>query len=169
MIEIKYIYELPETGAIYAFYGREEETRKEKYVAYIGQSGRLKTRIKQHLISRDSSVVTQNYAYALLPDKISDFYWWEYKSFNEEYVRQAAELVANDVFASILRTRVTIKKEAKELYEKDTSFVNEMKHLFEGDPTGHLPILRYSDVVEKVYNLEERILALEDALKEEKR
>ena len=160
MQEVDQISDLPETGAIYALYGRVGEKRGKKYIVYIVQSGRLRTRIRQHLVSKDSSVVTQTYAYALLPDQISDINWWEDESFNEEFSRQAAELVAYDALKCILRSRGTVNKKATELYN-DKLFYQKMTTFFSLPPTGHLRILNFKDVVLILRSLEARIEKLE--------
>ena len=57
------VYDLPNTPAVYAFYS---EGRGPQYAAYVGIAGKLKQRIVQHLIRRDSSLATGALAVSLI-------------------------------------------------------------------------------------------------------
>ena len=57
-------YDLPNRPAVYALYSGNGNSR---YVAYVGIAGKLKQRITQHFIRRDSSVATGVSAVSLNP------------------------------------------------------------------------------------------------------
>lgn len=107
------ISDLPTVPAVYAMYGGQNPRL---YVAYVGVAGRLKSRIIQHLVRRDSSVTTGTSAVVLNPDYVTEVRWWEHPDFAERHVLEAAELVAFDVLDPALRSRGGIPARAKELY-----------------------------------------------------
>lgn len=53
MASVSTISNLPNTPSVYALYGGRGRGR---YVAYVGVANKLKNRIEQHLVRRDSSV-----------------------------------------------------------------------------------------------------------------
>ena len=83
--------------AVYALYGGRGGSL---YCAYPGVSRRLRQRVLQHLVLRDSTVVTDTAAAVLNGDFVTEVPWWEHPSFHERHVLEAAELVdPNDVDA----------------------------------------------------------------------
>jgi len=160
-IKISSTSELPNTPAIYAMYGGLET----RYVAYVGMADKLKRRIEQHLVKRDSSVVTGTSAAGLNPDFVTELRWWEHPLFNDRDVLVAAELIAFDVLEPTLRSRGRVQEKARQLY-KDEKFQVEMKNLFKGEPKGKLIIPTLMDALNKIEQLERRITMLEKKLKE---
>ena len=82
--------DLPNVPGVYAMYGGKG---RGVYVAYVGIAGKLKQRIIQHLVNRDSSVTTGTSAAMLNPDYVTQIRWWEYPDFKARYILVAAELV----------------------------------------------------------------------------
>jgi hypothetical protein len=130
------------------------------YVAYVGVAGKLKPRVIQHLVRRDSSVATGTSAVALNPDYVTEVRWWEHPDFAQRHVLEAAELVAFDVFEPALRSRGGIQEQARQLYA-DGEFSEEMRALFAGDPAGRLVIATLQDALDRITELERRVAALE--------
>ena len=62
---------MPNVPAVYVMYGG----RDRKYIAYVGIGDELKCRVHQHLVKRDSSVVTGTSAVGLNPDYITEVRW----------------------------------------------------------------------------------------------
>jgi excinuclease UvrABC nuclease subunit len=62
MREVRAVADLPSVPAVYAMYG-QTRTRP----AYVGIAKNLKTRLRQHLVLRDSSVTTGSSVVALNP------------------------------------------------------------------------------------------------------
>lgn len=151
------ISELPNVPAVYAMYGGRGGSA---YVAYVGLADVLKRRVGQHLVRRDSSVVTGVSAVSLNPDLVTEVRWWEHPDFTGRRVLQAAELVAFDVLEPALRSRGGITAEAKQLYA-DVKFSARMRTLFEGDAAGRLIIPTLHSALERVAELERRVAALE--------
>jgi hypothetical protein len=136
------------------------------YVAYVGLADVLKRRVRQHLVNRDSSVVTGVSAVSLNPDLVTEVRWWEHPDFADRRVLQAAELVAFDILEPALRSRGGITNEARQLYA-DTEFSARMSTLFSGDATGRLVISTLQSALERIGDLERRVLTLEQLLQEQ--
>lgn len=158
-IQITAINKLPKTPAVYALYGGQDQ----KYVAYVGMARKLRDRINQHLVRRDSSVTTGTSAASLLPDNITEVHWWEHPDFTDHFALEAAELVAFDVLEPSLRSRGAIQERIKQ-YFNDAAFHQKMKDLFASEPTGCLIIPNLQSVLNRVEQLEKRIDTLEQAL-----
>lgn len=159
-IKILSTSELPNVPAIYAMCGGSET----RYVAYVGVADKLKRRVEQHLVRRDSSVAPRTSAVGLNPDYVTELWWWEHPRFSERYILMAAELVASDVLKPTLRSRGIVPEKAKKVYT-DGKFQLEMKKLFEGEPKGKLIILTLNDALDKIEQLEKRIALLEEKMK----
>ena len=125
-------YSLPNVPAVYALYS---EGRRASYVAYVGIAGRLKQRIIQHLIRRDSSVATGTSAVNLNPDLISKICWWENSNFNKADHLKAAEMVAFEVLNPALRSRGVVDNAGMNLFENE-KFKTKYVKFFEEEPTG---------------------------------
>jgi len=141
-----------EQPGIYAFTNTTDE------VVYVGMTGRLRDRLRQHFILEESSATTRPNSVRLNVDKIKGAVWWEHPRFVEKVDRTAAELIAFDVFSPVLRSQDSTNQAAKEL-SQDAAFRAEMTELFEGPPSG-----QYSPV--NLDNLHHRINSLEGRLKE---
>ena len=134
-----------------------------QYVAYVGLGSKLKGRVDQHLVRRDSSVTTGVSAVSLNPDKITEVRWWEHPDFDRQEVLEAAELVAFDVLEPALRSRGGITDRAKQLYA-DEEFREKMVALFTGNATGALVLRTLPQAWERIDELEERVKNLEAKL-----
>lgn len=163
MRDVRSIAELPNVAAVYAMYGGN---RQNLYVAYVGIADVLKRRVGQHLVRRDSSVVTGASAVSLNPDLVTEVRWWEHPEFAERRILQAAELVAFDVLEPALRSRGGITTEAKQLYA-DEKFNKRMKALFTGYATGQLVISTLQSALERISQLEQRVISLEQKFQEQ--
>lgn len=160
MIEISSISQLPNAPAVYAMFGGAGRTR---YVAYVGVADRLKQRVNQHLVLRDSSIATGTSAVGLRPDFVTQVEWWEHDAFANRVHLEAAELVSFDVFEPALRSRGGIRADSKNLYE-DPDFHASVETLFRGQPTGRLTISGVREALSKIDALERRVADLESAL-----
>jgi predicted GIY-YIG superfamily endonuclease len=148
---------LPNVPAVYLMCGGQG---RGQYVAYVGVAERLKQRAWQHLVGRNSSVTTGVAAVSLNPSLVTELRWWEHPKFVERAAREAAELVAFDVFEPILRSRGAIMAAANDLYAEQ-QFRSEMTALFTTDATGRLMIPTLQDALERIATLERRVEALE--------
>lgn len=157
MISVETISDLPNSPAVYAMYGGRG---RGLYVAYVGIAGSLRSRINQHLVLRDSSIATGVSAVHLNPDRVTQIDWWEHDDFADVGVREAAEIIAFDIFEPVLRSRGATTVRALELC-KDQNFCTNMRQLFAEEPSGRLIIPTLQDALQKIDDLEERIAVLE--------
>jgi hypothetical protein len=67
------INKVPNTPAVYAMFGGRGTNA---FVAYVGIAEKLKQRLLQHLVRRDSSVVTGVTAVGLRPEFVAEVSWW---------------------------------------------------------------------------------------------
>ncbi|MFC2085486.1 GIY-YIG nuclease family protein [Bacteroidota bacterium] len=124
-----YFTKVPDEPAVYVMRDRNNG------VAYVGISGNLKNKLKQHFDRRDISVTTGVSATVLNPDKVSRVEWWTHDNFSNDIFREATELIAFYIFDPALRSRGTVNEEAKKLM-KDSDFQREIRYLFKDEPAG---------------------------------
>jgi hypothetical protein len=125
-------------------------------VAYVGMGEKLRQRIRQHLVLRDSSATTDSGAVRLHPNDVSAVAWWEDAAFADALALAAAELVAFDVLEPRMRSRggITAAAQAKAAEEP---FRAEMTAIFGGEPTGRLELMTFARLVRRVAALERRL------------
>lgn len=160
MIKISSISKLPNVPAVYVLFGGKVRRR---YVAYVGIADKLKRRIEQHLVTRDSSVATGTSATGLNPDHVTELRWWEHSDFGRREVLIAAELVAFDYFQPTLRSRGNIPKMSLNL-AKQPEFREKIENLLRHEPNGRLVIPTLQDALKKIEQLDNRITSLEEQL-----
>lgn len=157
MSVVSSLSELPNLPAVYALYGGRGNTQA---AAYVGVADKLRQRIRQHLLTRDSSVATGTSVVSLNPDLVTAVQWWEHADFTERVRLEAAELVAFDVLEPTLRSRGATQAQVRKLYA-DATFYGEMRTLFSGEPAGRLALLTLQDALERIAELERRLVLLE--------
>ena len=122
----------PNRSAIYALYAGSGRSH---YVVCVGIAGKLRQRLIQHFVRRDSSVTTGVSAVSLNPDLITDIEWWENRAFDECAALEAAELIAFEQMEPALRSRGAARQEARQSAAKP-EFRQQMMELLSGPPTG---------------------------------
>ena len=157
-VQIQTISSLPNLPSIYAIYAKSS-----KVPVYVGQTTKLKNRIIQHLIRRDSSIVTGANGYSLNPDYVKKVSWWKHDLFTSPDNLIAAELIAFKQLNPIIRSQGN-KTQANEI-SNDEDFTNEMVQLFQGEPSGELNIIDLTQALQRIAELEDRIRQLEEKLK----
>jgi len=153
MHKIPKISSLPNTPALYALYGGKGQR---KFVAYIGIAAKLRQRISQHLVRRDSSIVTGASIVSLNPDYVTALKWWEHPDFSKREALEAAEEIAFRVFDPVLRSRGNLTERGAVLF-KDPDFNKKIDVLFKGEPSGSLEFPDFQEVLEKLNELEEEV------------
>lgn len=148
--------QLPDGPGVYAFLGSADVAD----IAYVGISKNLRSRVRQHLVRRDSSIVTGATAAVLLPDHVVGVRWWQHAELEDTGRREAAELVAFEVLDPTLRSRGKTTDKAKRAYD-DASFRDAMMTLFGEPPTGSVRFPSLPDVVARLDDIERRVAALE--------
>ena len=160
MRDFSTVYDLPNVPAVYAFYSGG---RGPKYVAYVGIAGRLKQRIVQHVIRRDSSVTTGTSAVNLNPDQVTSLSWWVHPDFTETVGLKAAEMVAFEILNPALRSRAGADNAGLTMLA-DKEFYNRMKSLFTGNPSGTIKFYSLSDGIKEINKLKKRVDKLEEMI-----
>ena len=145
---------IPKTAGIYAMYDRN------KSVAYVGLSTKLRNRIGQHIIRRDSSVATGASATVLNPNKIARICWWLNQAFSDKACLEAAEVVAFKVLNPSLRSRGKVTDRAKDILA-DQTFHDDMVRLFSGKPSGVYRPKTLDNLMDWVQELHDRVSELE--------
>jgi hypothetical protein len=147
----------PTDPAVYVLYGGVGRGR---HVAYVGISGTLRQRLRQHLVRRDSSIATNTSAASLNPDRVTRIEWWALEAFADRATREAAEQVALDVFEPVLCSRGSVSPEAEERLAED-EFQKRMETVFEGEPSGAVDIPTLTQALAEITALRERVAELE--------
>jgi hypothetical protein len=160
MLSVSSIDDLPNVPPVYVLFGGKKGSR---YPAYVGIADKLKNRIEQHLVRRDSSVATSTSAAGLNPDYVTELQWWEHKKFADRKALEAAELVAFGIFNPTLRSRGNITERARKLSNQE-EFKKEMEELLNSEATGQLIFQTLQDAFDKIAQIEERITKLEKQL-----
>jgi hypothetical protein len=149
---------LGDTPAIYCLYGG----RGTAAAAYVGIADKLRTRIEQHLVRRDSSVTTGVATVALNPELVTEIRWWRHPSFGDRVHLKAAELIAFHVLDPVLRSGGGITAGAKALAQQE-GFRHETIALFSGTPEGELRLENLETIIDRLEELERRVRRLEQA------
>ncbi len=118
----------PKKPGVYALYAG---IAGNKYVAYVGIAKNVRQRLVQHLIRRDSSIVT---GVSLNPDKVTEVRWWILPDEESKYL-QEAEVVAFNVLNPVLRSRSPISEPVHYIARSD-DFKLKMEERFNGEPSG---------------------------------
>ena len=154
----KSISELPNRPAVYALMGG---LGKRAYVAYVGIAGKLRRRIAQHLVLRDSSVTTGTSAAVLNPDYVTEVRWWESSEFEDRVRLEAAEVVALRTLDPVLRSRGVTSEKATEISINE-AYKKSMVSLFAGESTGQLHVPTLQSALKRIDVLEARLVKLEN-------
>jgi hypothetical protein len=157
MRDFSALYSLPNIPAVYAFFSGGKGPQ---YVAYVGIASKLKQRITQHLIRRDSSVAVGTSAVNLEPDYITRMSWWEHPSFNITVNLKAAELIAFEILNPALRSRAGVDTAGQNLLS-NKKFRESMEQIFQGTPVGTINFPSLSDIMKRIAELEVRVSELE--------
>lgn len=158
MHRIPKIGDLPNSPAVYVLFAGKKANI---YPVYVGIADKLRQRLSQHLIRRDSSITTGASIITLNPDYITEIRWWEYPDFSERAVMEAAEEIAFDIFNPVLRSRGKLTSRAQEL-TNDKQFREKMKNLFSSSQSGRKEFLDFQDVIELIDELNSKLNSLDE-------
>ncbi|MGY1632231.1 hypothetical protein ACI784_11065 [Geodermatophilus sp. SYSU D01186] len=132
-------------------------------MAYMGIAGNLNSRLVQHFVRRDSSVVTGTSAVGVNIEHVRYVQWWESDLLVDDIGRHAAELIAFEVLDPALRSRGVPRKEALELRE-EAVFRHSVEQMLHDPPAGRLVLPRLIDVSTRITDLELRVARVEKLL-----
>lgn len=162
MLTTSRLSDLPERPAVYAMHAGSARP----YVAYVGIADRLRARLEQHFVRRDSSVVTRAAAVSLNPDLITEVAWWEDDSFTVREYLEPAELVAFERLAPVLRSRGVVGSAAR-LLLTDSAIRTQLDGLVTGAPSGRLLRSGLEAALTRISELEARVARLEATQEED--
>ena len=144
-IPSKLFSKVPNSPAVYCLNEKND-------VIYVGISGKLKDRLRQHFVRKDSSITTGTSAASLNPEYVDQITWWTHDSFSNRSKLEAAEIIAFETFNPILRSRGKLSDGAKA--GLTTDFKRAMKALFNKEPSGGILIPTMQDLIERIERLE---------------
>lgn len=150
--------ELPMVPAVYAFYGR----RGHSAAVYVGMASKLKIRIRDHLVRRNSSIVTGEMAASLNADMIGQVDWWEYPDWSNPVALEAAEIIAFDVLYPALRSTKPSSRESEQFITP--TYRTTVEGLLRGAPSGRYVVPSLQDALERIEELEKRVGFIEQHL-----
>lgn len=152
---------VPAVPGVYAMFGGE---LPRTWVAYVGIAGNMQSRLIQHFVRRDSSVVTGASAVGLNIDLVSHVDWWEHPDLADSDHRHAAEMVAFEVLDPALRSRGNPRRTAVAIAHEAT-FRTTMQALFANRPSGRFKPPKLWEAAAQVRSLELRVGELEDRVR----
>lgn len=146
---------IPAGPGVYALYEHEQ-------AILVGSAPDLRTLAEQHLVggggpSDDLRAVVAH------PERITKVCWWLHKAIADDGKRHAARAVATEVLAPLNRPRFTLSG-LGEIALADPKFVKGMQKLFRGRPSGVFIPQTLDEMVRVVYELEDKVAALERRL-----
>ena len=148
---------IPDGPGVYALYERDQ-------AMLVGSAPDLRALAEQHLVggqgpSTDLREVVPH------PERITKICWWQHPALADDGRRNAARAVAIQVLGPANRPRFTLSS-LGEIALADPEFVKSMNALFHGPPAGAFIPQTLDDMALSVYELEDRVAALERRLAE---
>jgi hypothetical protein len=148
---------IPDGPGVYALYEQDR-------AMLVGSAPDLRALAEQHLAgsqgpSADLREVVPH------PERITRICWWQHPALADDGRRNAARAVAIQVLGPINRPRFTLSS-LGEVALADPEFVKSMNALFHGPPAGAFIPQTLDEMARSVYELEDRVAALERRLAE---
>ena len=148
---------IPDGPGVYALYEQDR-------AMLVGSAPDLRALAEQHLAgsqgpSADLREVVPH------PERITRICWWQHPALADDGRRNAARAVAIQVLGPVNRPRFTLSS-LGEVALADPEFVKSMNALFHGPPAGAFIPQTLDEMARSVYELEDRVAALERRLAE---
>jgi hypothetical protein len=148
---------IPDGPGVYALYEHDQ-------VILVGSAPDLRELAEQHLVgSRGPSADLREVIPH--PERITKICWWQHAALADDGRRNAARAVAIEVLGPVNRPRFTLSS-LGEVALADPEFVKSMEALFHGPPAGAFIPQTLDEMARSVYELEDRVAALERRLAE---
>lgn len=148
---------IPEGPGVYALYEHGQ-------VMLVGSAPNLRELAEQHIAgSRGPSDELR--AVVPHPERITKICWWQHPVMADDGRRNAARWVAIEVLGPENRPRFTLSS-LGEVALADPEFVKSMNALFHGPPAGAFVPQTLDEMARSVFELEDRVAALERRLAE---
>jgi hypothetical protein len=145
---------IPEGPGVYALYARDR-------VLMVGSAPNLRALAEEHLFSQGPSEALREVVSR--PETITEVSWWQHPGMEDQARRHAAQSVAIQVLSPVNRPRGSLSSLA-EMSLADPEFVKSMNALFRCPPAGSFVPQSLDELARSVYELEDKVAALERML-----
>lgn len=152
-----FVHDLPTDPALYVLYGGAGRSLHAAYVGITGSS--FRSRMRQHFLHQDSSIVTGTSVASLNPRLVTQVEWWLDERFDDRAVLQAAEVIAFETFDPVLRSRGRTTNAARELLGQP-QFQDEIREMMD-TPSGRVEVQTLSDALAMIDDLTSQVQMLE--------
>ena len=147
---------IPNEPGIYALYDGINGNK----CVYVGKSGKLKTRVRDHLVLQISTVASGTAGASLNIENLTKLRWWTHSNFFDEAFLDAFETIAFSILNPQLRSRGG-RLTSGSTYSEDPSFSDLVQNVL-NEQSGVVELLSYGKLYQKIQELEERISQLEN-------
>ena len=147
----------PDGPGVYALYEHQQAIA-------VGSAANLRQLAEEHLFAATppSEALREMTGH---PERITEISWWQHPALADEGRRNAARWVAIEVLAPVEHPRFSLSKVGEAALE-DPEFVKSMEQLFHGPPAGSFVPQTLDALARSVYELKEKVAALERRLGE---
>jgi hypothetical protein len=147
----------PDGPGVYALYEHQQAMA-------VGSAANLRQLAEEHLFAATppSEALREMTGH---PERITEISWWQHPALADEGRRNAARWVAIEVLAPVEHPRFSLSKVGEAALE-DPEFVKSMEQLFHGPPAGSFVPQTLDALARSVYELKEKVAALERRLGE---
>jgi hypothetical protein len=147
----------PDGPGVYALYEHQQAMA-------VGSAANLRQLAEEHLFAATppSEALREMTGH---PERITEISWWQHPALADEGRRNAARWVAIEVLAPVEHPRLSLSKVGEAALE-DPEFVKSMEQLFHGPPAGSFVPQTLDALARSVYELKEKVAALERRLGE---
>lgn len=149
---------VPDGPGVYALYDSD-------HAVLVGAAPNLRKLAELHLVGGGPSADFREMVGH--PERITKICWWQHPAMEEGDRRNAAMRVAIEVLAPVNRPRFTLSG-LGEVALADPEFVKSMNALFRGLPAGAFVPQSIDAMARTVYELEDKVAALEQRLAEKR-
>jgi hypothetical protein len=150
---------IPDGPGVYVFYEHDR-------AMLVGSAPNLRSLAEQHLVGQGGPSEELR-AVLPHPERITRICWWQHPALQDDGKRNAARYVAIEVLSPVNRPRFTLSA-LGEMALADPEFVKAMNAMFHGPPAGSFLPQTLDEMVRTVYELEEKVAALERRLGEKR-
>jgi len=148
---------VPNDPGIYALYDGINGNK----CVYVGKSGQLKTRVRDHLILQISTVASGTAGASLNIENLTKLRWWTHPNFTDDSYLDAFETLAFTYLDPQLRSRGGRLKSGSS-YLNNPDF-KEMVNDILKKPSGEVELLSYGKLYKKIEEIELRLSRLENS------
>lgn len=152
---------VPKEPGIYALF----DGIKGNKCVYVGKSGQLKTRVRDHLVLQISTVTSGTAGASMNVENLTKLKWWTRDEFSNEAFLDAFETLAFEYLDPQLRSRGGRLKSG-ETYLNDPNFKKMAEDILK-EPSGEVELLSHARLYQKIQEIEQRLENLESTTKEE--